>query len=94
VPNCENLAERLYAHARLYRHIAEQAWSETRARELHRLAEECTRAAAALAGKDEPDAAGTAVPGIANSLPAPARREVVNIILRRPFRELGQPDQI
>ena len=57
VPNSQQLAERLRAHARLYRHIAEQTWSETQAAELVRLAEECARAADALAEKDTPDAA-------------------------------------
>ena len=60
VPNSQQLAERLRAHARLYRHIAEQMWSETRAEELIRLAEECVRAAEiaeATAAENKPDAA-------------------------------------
>lgn len=57
MPNSEQLAKRLQAHARLYRHIAEQTWSETRAEELIRLAEECTKAAEELAKKHDPDAA-------------------------------------
>lgn len=39
------VAERLRAHARLCRHIAEQSWSEETASRLGRLAEACTRAA-------------------------------------------------
>jgi hypothetical protein len=57
VPTSEQLAELLCAHARLYRHIAEQTWSETRAQELIGLAEQCTRAADTFAHKDRPDAA-------------------------------------
>ena len=40
------IAERLLAHARLCRQIAEASWSETTAAELERLAAECERAAA------------------------------------------------
>jgi hypothetical protein len=50
VPNSKYLAERLRAHARLYRHIAEQTWSEDKASELVRLADECTKAADAVGG--------------------------------------------
>ena len=57
VPNSQQLAERLRAHARLYRHIAEETWSEDRAEELMRLAEECAHAADAIVQKDKPDAA-------------------------------------
>ena len=57
MPNSQQLAERLRAHARLYRHIAEQTWSETKAEELIRLADECTRAAEAAETKNNPDAA-------------------------------------
>jgi hypothetical protein len=60
VPNSQQLAERLRAHGRLYRHIAEQSWSETKAEELLGLADECTRAAEAaeaVAQKNKPDAA-------------------------------------
>jgi 3-methyladenine DNA glycosylase AlkC len=60
VPNSQQLAERLRAHARLYRHIAEQTWSEIKAEELIRLADECTRAAEAAEAaetKNKPDAA-------------------------------------
>lgn len=39
------IAERLQAHARLYRRIARQSWSEETADELVRLAQECDRAA-------------------------------------------------
>ena len=49
MPNSKYLAERLRAHARLYRHIDEQTWSEDKASELVRLADECTRAADAVA---------------------------------------------
>jgi hypothetical protein len=45
------IAERLLAHARLYRQIAGATWNETRAAELKQLAEECERAAA-QAGPD------------------------------------------
>lgn len=56
MPNSQQLAERLRAHARLYRHIAEQTWSEDKAAELTRLAEECARAADAIAQNDNPGA--------------------------------------
>ena len=49
VPNSAGISERLIAHARLCRQIAEQSWSEEAARELDVLANECMRAAAALA---------------------------------------------
>jgi hypothetical protein len=49
VSNSHYLADRLRAHARLYRHIAEETWSEDRAQELARLADECTQAADAIA---------------------------------------------
>jgi hypothetical protein len=55
--NSQHLADRLRAHARLYRRIAEETWSETKAAELIRLAEECARAADAIAETDNPDAA-------------------------------------
>jgi hypothetical protein len=45
VPNSIYLADRLRAHARLYRHIAEEMWNEDQAQELVRLADECTYAA-------------------------------------------------
>jgi hypothetical protein len=52
------LAERLRAHARLYRHIAEETWSEDKAQELVRLANECTYAADAISpGREESHAA-------------------------------------
>lgn len=43
-----DIAERLLAHARLCRHIAEQTWSEETALKLGSLADECVRAAAEL----------------------------------------------
>lgn len=49
VPKSSKMAERLLAHARLCRHIAEQSWNEETARELDTLAQECMRAAAELA---------------------------------------------
>jgi hypothetical protein len=52
VPEPSKVAERLLAHARLYRHIAEQSWSEEDARQLGALADECTRAAAELTPSD------------------------------------------
>jgi hypothetical protein len=48
VSHAAKIAERLLAHARLCRHIAEQAWSEETAHKLGTLADECTRAAAEL----------------------------------------------
>jgi hypothetical protein len=60
VPTVNPFADRLRAHARLYRQIAEETWSEDRARELVRLAEECTRMADAVAAGD--DAAVQRVP--------------------------------
>lgn len=58
MPNSKYLAERLRAHARLYRHIAEQTWSEDKAAELVRLADECARAAKVVAASDDDDSAG------------------------------------
>lgn len=53
--NPNYIADRLRAHARLYRHIAEATWSEDSERELKRLADECVRAADAIsAGEDTP----------------------------------------
>lgn len=49
MPKPSKVAERLLAHARLCRHIAEQSWSEEAAQRLSALADECTRAAAELA---------------------------------------------
>lgn len=48
VPNGSKIAERLLAHARLCRQIADAALSEEVAEEFGRLADECLRAAAAL----------------------------------------------
>ena len=45
MPNSRYLADRLRAHARLYRHIAEEMWNEDKAQELVRLADECSYAA-------------------------------------------------
>jgi len=47
-PHCFQVAERLLAHARLCRHIAEQSWSEESAEKLSALADACTRAAAQI----------------------------------------------
>lgn len=57
VPKSSRIAERLLAHARLCRHIAEQSWNEETAHKLDTLAQECVRAAAELA--PEPDASQT-----------------------------------
>lgn len=54
VPKSSKVAERLLAHARLCRHIAEQSWNEETAHKLGQLAKECTRAAAALAQDGDP----------------------------------------
>ena len=54
VSNLTKIAERLLAHARLCRHIAEQTWSEDTARKLDALADECVRAAAALTQDERP----------------------------------------
>ena len=51
--NSAKIAERLLAHARLCRHIAEQTWSEETAHKLDRLANDCVRAAAELAPDDD-----------------------------------------
>ncbi|HVZ54040.1 MAG TPA: hypothetical protein VG986_18870 [Pseudolabrys sp.] len=48
VPNGSKIAERLLAHARLCRQIADAAVSEDVAQEFERLADECLRAAAEL----------------------------------------------
>lgn len=53
VSNAVKVAERLLAHAKLCRHIAEQSWNEETARKLDALAEECTQAAAALLPGDK-----------------------------------------
>jgi hypothetical protein len=45
VSNSSKIAERLRAHARLCRQIAEQSWSEEVAARLGQLADECSRAA-------------------------------------------------
>jgi hypothetical protein len=56
VPNSRYLADRLRAHARLCRHIAEGMWSEERALELAQLSEECIRAAdSIMTGGPGPD---------------------------------------
>ena len=52
VPNAPKIAERLLAHARLCRQIAEAAIRDDVAQEFGRLADECLRVAAAL----DPDA--------------------------------------
>lgn len=57
VPKSSKIAERLLAHARLCRHIAEQSWNEETAHKLDTLAQECVRAAAELA-TDPDDAHG------------------------------------
>lgn len=48
VSNDAKIAERLVAHARLCRQLAEQSWSENAAKTMHRLAEECLDAVATL----------------------------------------------
>jgi hypothetical protein len=53
VANSSRIAERLRAHARLCRQIAEQSWSEEVAERLARLADECSRAAADAESEDE-----------------------------------------
>ncbi len=52
VSHAARIAERLIAHARLCRHIAEESWSEDTAHKLDTLAHECERAAAELAPAD------------------------------------------
>jgi len=55
VSTASKIAERLLAHARLCRQIAEETWSEDVAQKLDRIADECTRAAADIASEaDEP----------------------------------------
>lgn len=56
VSNSSKIAERLLAHARLCRQIAEETWSEEVAQKLGRLANECARAAADITSEaQEPD---------------------------------------
>jgi hypothetical protein len=55
VSHSAKIAERLLAHARLCRHIAEQARSEETAHKLDTLADECARAAAELLPGDDND---------------------------------------
>jgi hypothetical protein len=57
VPNGPGIAERLLAHARLCRQIAEATAREDLAQEFSRLADECTRAAEEV----DPDGAGSRV---------------------------------
>jgi hypothetical protein len=65
VPNSRYLADRLRAHARLYRHIAEEMWNEDKAQELVRLADECTYAAdSIMAGAIAADASFMAPQGV------------------------------
>jgi hypothetical protein len=45
MPSQNSIAERLLAHAKLCRQMASQTWNEEIAKELRKLAEECTRAA-------------------------------------------------
>ena len=59
MPTSHYLADRLRAHALLYRHIAEEMWNEDKAQELERLADECIYAADSLvAGAPAADSAG------------------------------------
>ena len=61
MPNSRYLADRLRAHARLYRHIAEEMWNEDKAQELVRLADECSYAAdSIMAGAVAAESAHTA----------------------------------
>jgi hypothetical protein len=46
VSHSSKIAERLLAHARLYREIAGKSWNEQTAEKLEQLAAECERAAA------------------------------------------------
>lgn len=46
LPNGSKIAERLLAHAHLFRAMACESWNEETAQQLVRKAEECTRAAA------------------------------------------------
>jgi len=55
VSQSSKIAERLLAHARLCRQIADASWSETTAAELERLAAECERAAAGVRPDDAPN---------------------------------------
>jgi hypothetical protein len=49
------IAQRLRAHARLCEQIARECWNEVTAEKLKRIAQECSRAAAAVApGRDTP----------------------------------------
>ncbi|MBI1203580.1 MAG: hypothetical protein GC182_13825 [Rhodopseudomonas sp.] len=59
LPNGSKIAERLLAHAHLFRAMASASWNEETAQRLVRKAEECTRAAAeaefeSLSGRGEP----------------------------------------
>jgi Leu/Phe-tRNA-protein transferase len=55
VPHASKVAERLRAHARLCRQIAEQTWSEEISQKFRRIADDCTRAAAEADGEDGRD---------------------------------------
>jgi hypothetical protein len=59
VANSSKIAQRLLAHARLCRQIAEVSWSEDVAAQLGQLADDCTRAAAAVASENPARPAGT-----------------------------------
>ncbi|MFN3658893.1 MAG: hypothetical protein ACK4UO_16720 [Pseudolabrys sp.] len=52
------IAERLRAHARLCRQVAEECWSEEIAANLCKLADDCTQAAAAAEAELLPRPAG------------------------------------
>jgi hypothetical protein len=54
VPNALRIAERLRAHARLCRQIAEVSWNEEVAGRLRRLADDCSRTADDAEPKGEP----------------------------------------
>lgn len=55
VPPASKVAERLRAHARLCRQIAEQTWSEEIGQKFRRIADDCTRAATQADGEDSRD---------------------------------------
>ncbi len=58
VADTSKIAQRLLAHARLCRQIAEVSWREDVAVQFGRLADDCTRAAAAVAAENPAAHAG------------------------------------
>jgi hypothetical protein len=58
VSHSSKIAERLLAHARLYREIAGKSWNEQTVEKLEQLAAECERAAADVGPDGDEDGQG------------------------------------